>query len=216
MASSMWGSSYNNFLNNLQKSREEANAANEARLGEALGYYDQLINIFSPGGEYGKSLEPSLKLGFQRAKATSQQALTTSGLANTQMMAGAGQAYEENVANPARNQLEMDRFNKLAAAYQGKAGVLERVDDTGPTDEMIQPTDYGVNTGGAIREMNSRMDAFMDRARGTSSTFTPRANVGTIYGGSEKKQTPTFTWVGSGKGTSGSAYTKNTSSLKVY
>jgi hypothetical protein len=168
------------FISNLQASREEANKANQARLNEALGYYDQLINMFSPGGGYGKGLEASLELGFKRARASAVQGLTTSGLANTQMMAGAGQSYEEQVANPARTKLEMDRFNKLAAAYTGKAGVLERVQDEGPSDAEIEAWKYGVDGAGSggggggvtyATKPGSKLDAWMDYARnkGTSS-----------------------------------------------
>lgn len=173
---------YLDAIANLQKSREAANKANQKRLTEALGYYDQLVDIFSPGGDYGKSLEASLAIGKRGSVSTGMQNLVSSGMANTQMAAGLGTAFEQQVANPARLQLEDVRLQRLSEALMGKAGTLERVQDYGPSDELVSSNPANYTTRTITNTPSESLWARSNRLHESSASPVYGQSLGTIYG----------------------------------
>jgi hypothetical protein len=81
--------------------------------------------MYAPGGAYGKGLEASLERGAQKSIASGTQAMVSSGLASTTMPAGLGKQYEEEVATPARAELESRRAEALSGLSMAEAQMQE-------------------------------------------------------------------------------------------
>lgn len=120
------------LIKQFQEAQEKANAANEARYNEALAEYNKIIELYSPEGSFGKGFEAQLERGRTKALAQGTQQLVSSGLYGTTTAAGLGKKFEEEVAVPARLQMEDIRTQRLAEARQAKAGLIERREDVGP------------------------------------------------------------------------------------
>lgn len=88
--------------------------------------FNKALEQYKPGGAYGKGVETALERGRTKAVAGGQQALVSAGLAGTSMMAAPGQRYEEEVAMPARAQVEETRAGRLAEIYAMLAEMEQR------------------------------------------------------------------------------------------
>lgn len=125
------------LIQQFQEAQEKANAANEARYAQALVEYDKIIELYSPEGAFGKGFEAQLERGRTKAVAQGTQQLVSSGLYGTTTTAGLGKKFEEEVATPARLQMEDIRMQRLAGAREAKAGLVERREDVGPDYDML-------------------------------------------------------------------------------
>lgn len=125
------------LLAKFQMQQDQANAANEARYSEGMGIYDDIIAQYMPGGSFGAGMEAQIEKGATKAVAQGTQALVSSGLYGTTTQANLRKKYEEDVAGQQRLNLEDLRADRLAQARAGKAGFIERREDTGPSDEVI-------------------------------------------------------------------------------
>ncbi|KKN18000.1 hypothetical protein LCGC14_0960260 [marine sediment metagenome] len=132
---------YSGILNKLTSQFSgqyaEARAANEQRYGEAKNIYEQIIGLFSPGGEFGKGFEAQIGRAKTKSVAQGTQALVSSGLYGTTQTAGLAKKFEEEVGMPARLQMEDVRISKYAGAMGAKAGMIERREDEYPDYSMI-------------------------------------------------------------------------------
>lgn len=81
---------------------------------EALAALTEAKKQYQPGGGYGAGLEAALGRGAKKSIAAGTQSLVSSGLASTTMGAGLGKQYEEEVATPARADLESRRAVALS------------------------------------------------------------------------------------------------------
>ena len=146
---------------NLQASQDKANAANQERLSQATAEYDKIIAQYQPGGGYGAGVEAQIERGAEKSVAQGAQNLVSSGTFNTTQTAGLRKKYEEEVGTPARLSLEQIRQDKLAEAYQGKAGLIERVSDTGPDPMSIanlaMQASRGSTSGRTATNYNTKM-----------------------------------------------------------
>jgi hypothetical protein len=79
--------------------------------------------MYQPGGAYGKGLEASLERGAQKSISSGTQAMVSAGLASTTMPAGLGKQYEEEVATPARANLESKRAQALSGISMTEASM---------------------------------------------------------------------------------------------
>lgn len=92
---------------------------------EARSAWEQAMAYYAPGGGYGKGVEAGLERGRTKALASGMQSLVSAGLSNTTMPAGLGKKYEEEVAMPARAQVESTRAQAIAGLKAGFAGALQ-------------------------------------------------------------------------------------------
>jgi len=116
-----------------------ARRANLRREKEIRGYYDEMVGLYAPGGEFGKGYEAQLERAKTKDVATGTQQLISSGLYGTTTAAGLGQTWEENVGAPARLRLEDLRMQKYADILGQKASFVERIQNEYP--------DYGLIAG---------------------------------------------------------------------
>jgi hypothetical protein len=128
---------FDELIKKLQSQQDAANAANTQRLGQATAEYDKIIDIYKPGGGFGKGVEADLERRGKQTVAAGEQDLVSRGTFNTTARAALPGQFEENVAAPTRLSLEAMRQGKLAGARAGKAGLIERVEDTGPDTSLI-------------------------------------------------------------------------------
>ena len=81
--------------------------------------------MYAPGGAYGKGVEAQLARGSKKAVAGGTQAMVNAGLASTSMPAGLAKQYEEEVATPARGELESRRAEALSGLSMAEAQMQE-------------------------------------------------------------------------------------------
>lgn len=134
------------LLSDMQKQQEKAQQANQQRLDEILKTYDQVIAKYQPGGEYMKGLETQLEREREKAMAAGMQGLVGRGLSGTTMGQSQAMQFAEDVAAPTRARMEDVRMDKLVEAMAGRAGVLERVEDTGPDAGLVAQLAMGASS----------------------------------------------------------------------
>ena len=170
------------LLAKFQQDQERANAANEVRYQEAKAEYDKIIEQYLPGGAFGQGFEAQLERARTKSTAQGMQALVSSGLASTTEAATLGKRFEEEVGAPARQQMEDIRYERLASARAGKAGLIERREDIGP--------DYGM-----IAQLVAQASSGPSVAVGTYDPYGGRTTFGESsfgnYGPSTTFNTPT-------------------------
>ena len=125
------------YLGAFLRAGETARQRTQERLDQALGIYDQNIAMYQPGGDFGKGFEASLGQAKQSSVSGGMAHLAKTGLYNSSIGAGLGTAFEKTVGTPARLQMNDMRIGRLSDAYGAKAGVLERVNDTGPDPSLL-------------------------------------------------------------------------------
>jgi len=125
------------LVGQFQTQADEARAANEARYGQGLGIYDQIISMFQPGGGFGAGQTEQYERTKEQALATQQQQAITSGLGNVTTQLGAESAYEQRVGVPFRLQLADLVTERLTGAMGQKAGFIERREDEPPSPELL-------------------------------------------------------------------------------
>jgi len=101
---------------------------------EARSALQSAMARYAPGGGFGRGIEAGLERGRTQALSSGMQNLVSSGLAGTTMAGGLGKKYEEEVAAPARANLESIRAERISAlqamlaqmeqaGYQSKLGM---------------------------------------------------------------------------------------------
>lgn len=70
---------------------------------------------YEPGGGYGQGVETALERGRTQAMSGGMQNLVSSGLAGTTIAGGLGKKYEQEVAAPARAQVEENRASAISS-----------------------------------------------------------------------------------------------------
>ena len=129
--------SLNDYVAQLQASQQEANVANQKRLDEVKGLYDEIIAQYSTGGSAEKAGLAQIESAKKSSISSGTQALVNAGFANSTMVANLGSQFEKDTGATARLTLESTLQDKLSAAKTGKAGVIERVSDEGPDDSLV-------------------------------------------------------------------------------
>ena len=132
------------ILGAFQAAQRSANVANLQRYKQGLGLYDQMITNWGKGGGFVKGAEATLERTKKRDVAGGMQNLVSSGLAGTTMAAGIGKKWEEEVGAPSRLSIADIAGQRLAQAMEGKAGFIERRQDTGPDPGMVSSLMQGM------------------------------------------------------------------------
>lgn len=125
------------YLSSFIEAGNAARADTMARLEKSLGLYEQNIEMYQPGGEFGRGMEAQIGQAKKTSVSGGLAHLAKTGLYNTSIGAGLGTAFEKNVGTPARMQLNDMRMGHLSAARTAKAGVLERVNSRGPDPALL-------------------------------------------------------------------------------
>ncbi len=81
---------------------------------EARAAIQAAMARYEEGGGYGKGVEAGLERGRVKAISSGMQNLVSSGLAGTTIAGGLGKKYEQEVAQPARAQVEETRASALS------------------------------------------------------------------------------------------------------
>jgi hypothetical protein len=123
---------YTKVANETKVASTKANAENKKRETEIRAIYDQVINMYSAGGAYGKGMEAQLGRERTQTLASGGQSLISSGMYNTTGLAGLSTQFAENVAAPTRAKLEDLRMDKLSSALGQKAGFVEGITNEQP------------------------------------------------------------------------------------
>ena len=167
--------SLNDYVAQLQASQQEANVANQKRLDEVKGLYDEIIAQYSTGGSAEKAGLAQIESAKKSSISSGTQALVNAGFANSTMVANLGSQFEKDTGATARLTLESTLQDKLSAAKTGKAGVIERVSDEGPDDSLVA-------------QLISQ--AAQPVAKTTKTTITAPSKMGSIFSEFGKKATP--------------------------
>jgi len=124
---------YDVLIGQMEKAAESARAANEKRYEQAMSLYEGIVQRYQPGGTFEAAHEQLLQTQKKRDVAGGQQALVSSGLFGTTRASGLGRAWEEQVGGPSRLQRSDILAQRLTQAEIGKAGLVERREDVGPS-----------------------------------------------------------------------------------
>ena len=136
-----------NLIAQFQAQQEKANLANELRYRQGLDIFDRIIKQQETGGTLQKATEVAIGRGRTKSVAQGMQALVSSGLVSTTQAAGLGKKYEEEVGVPARLQAADISQQRLNQALTGKAGFIERRQDTGPDFATIAALAKSIGAG---------------------------------------------------------------------
>lgn len=131
----------------FQAQQDRANLANEKRYAQGLEIYDRIVAQYEPGGAFGQGIESQLQREKTKTVASQTQQLVSSGLFGTSVTAGLGQKFEEEVGAPTRLRAQDISFERLAQAGIGKAGFIERREDTGPDFSQIAQLASSIGAG---------------------------------------------------------------------
>jgi len=112
---SVWAQQ-NSVIASFQSAMDEANAANEERYQQGMGIYDEMIEMFQPGGGYGEGAAAYYGQAKEQAKASNIQELTSSGMANLTSGGGFEKSYEQDVGVPFWLNLNDMQMQALAGA----------------------------------------------------------------------------------------------------
>jgi len=133
----MANTQYDQLILDLQNQQAQSNLANQKRYDQMLAIYDETIDRYQPGGSFEKKFLQQLGKQKERYIGQETQDLVSSGLFNTTSKAAIGGKFEEQIGAPSRLDLEDIQMQRLTAAQMGKAGAIERVEDTGPGYDLI-------------------------------------------------------------------------------
>ena len=153
----------------LGKMETEARTRTEAQEKEIRGLLDQIIQLYQPGGGFGKGTEVMLNRQKEKDLGSATQGLISSGLFSTTLTAGLPKKWEEEVGMPSRLKLEDMRYGALSQAVGQKAGFVERIQNMYP--------DYGMIAGLQAKASSAPSNAQM----GLNAFGQPMKNYG-IYG----------------------------------
>ena len=190
---------YDTLIAELQAQQEKANLANQTRYDQMLAIYDETINRYQPGGSFEQKFLQQLGKQKEQFIGREFQDMISSGLAGTTTKATSGGKFEEQIGAPARLNLEDIQMQRLTQAQMGKAGVIERVEDTGPGYDLIAQlamqagqgsgntyyTGQPGSTGGGGSSSGQSLNDWMNSTFGSPSTGG---------GGVPAATTPTSTW----------------------
>lgn len=116
---------------------QEAKAANLAREKEIRGIYSQIISRYEPGGAFERSQLGQLEQQKTQALGQGTQHLISSGLYNTTMQTGMGNAWERDVGGPSRLRLEDVMTTRRNEAQMNLAGFIERISNEYPDQSPL-------------------------------------------------------------------------------
>lgn len=138
-------SSFDKLIADLESQRSKANEENQKRLDQMTSIFDEVINRYQPGGAFQKA--GLAQIGQQKVTDVGKetQQMIGSGLYGTTTTASLPSRWESQVGNPARLNLEDVMMQRLSGAQISKAGMIERVEDTGPSisDIINMANQYG-------------------------------------------------------------------------
>jgi len=125
------------ILASFEKAQETATAANQKRYEQALAIYDEIIGRYGPGGTFMAGAEAELGRVKERDVSAEMAHSVSTGMYGTTRPGTAGRRWEAEVGAPSRLKLEDLRMERLSQAQIGKAGAVERVEDTYPDYSMM-------------------------------------------------------------------------------
>ena len=140
-----------NLIAQFQAQQDAANAANEQRFQQGMDIFDRIIKQQETGGTAEAATEAAIGRGRKKAVAQGTQSLVSSGLASTTTAAGLGKKFEEEVGVPARLAAADVQSQRLMQALTGKAGFIERREDTGPSFSDIAGLAKSIGAGRSAR-----------------------------------------------------------------
>jgi len=132
------------ILGAFQAAQTSANRANLARYKEGIGIYDQIISRYGKEGGFVKGQTAQLERTKKKDIASGMQSMVSSGLAGSTAAAGLPGAWEEDVGAGARLNIADVAGQRMSQAQLGKAGFIERRQDTGPDPSLVSSLMQGM------------------------------------------------------------------------
>lgn len=165
--------SLQDLISQFTAAGQESKTANLGRETEIRGLNQQVIDLFSPGGGFGRGFQDQIERLKRNTVAGQTQSAVSSGLFNTTTTGNLGAQFEQNVGVPARLQLADLQAQRFAGALGGQAGFIERIEDTGPRPELLADlvSQAADQPGGADAVTNQAFTAESKR-RGQFKRFT--------------------------------------------
>lgn len=134
----------------ISQLENEAKKRTEAQEKEIRGLLDQIIQMYQPGGSFGKGTEAMLTRQKEKDLASATQSLVSSGLFGTTMAAGLPKKWEEEVGMPSRLKLEDVRYGALSEALGQKASFVQSIENAYPDYGMIAQLQSKANSGASM------------------------------------------------------------------
>lgn len=135
------------LIGQFQQQHDLANQANEARYGQMMNLYDQILGVYGPGGGFGAGMLSDIERTKQRDIQGATQALVSSGLYGTTRTAALGPQWEREVGQQARLNLGDQLAQRYTGALEQKAGAIERREDVAPSPELMAGLVTGAEAG---------------------------------------------------------------------
>lgn len=146
------------LVGQFQEQGEAARAANEERYAQGLGIHEEIVSDFGSGG----TMEAAAMDRYQRQKsqdiAGQMQQAVSSGMYGTTRPSTYGTAYEQEVGTPYKLGLAESMAQRKAEAMRGKAGFIERREDTPPDPALM---------AGMVERASARPEEDVAAATGT-------------------------------------------------
>ena len=140
-------SSTTDLIGQFQGQQDLANQANEARYGQMMNMYDQILGVYGPGGGFGAGFLSDLERTKQQDVAQATQSLASSGLYGTTRTAGLGAQWEQQVGSQARLNLADQLAQRYTGALGQKAEAVERREDVAPDPALMANLVTGAEAG---------------------------------------------------------------------
>lgn len=184
--------SFSQIMSQIQAEYNQAKQANEKRRQQAMAIYDEIVNRYQSGGEFGKAALAQLEAQKERDIGKETQAQISAGLFGTTAQTGLGTKWEAEVGAPARLKLEDIMMERLSQAQLGKAGFIERQEDEYPdVSAAAQAAAQGAGTQTIVgqADISSYMQRFNESRGGSVSGGGPTGS-GTTGGNIPRVTTP--------------------------
>jgi len=163
------------ILGAFQAAQTSANRANLARYKEGIGIYDQIISRYGKEGGFVKGQTAQLERTKKKDIASGMQSMVSSGLAGSTAAAGLPGAWEEDVGAGARLNIADVAGQRMSQAQLGKAGFIERRQDTGPDPSLVSSLMQGMGqasgSGSGGRTSFGWGETFKSKATGASASW---------------------------------------------
>lgn len=183
-------SNLDQILSSATSAVDKANAANLVRYDQAMSIYDEIIKRYQPGGSFGESVLGEIESDKTRSVGKTMHGRISQGLTGVQggTLEELGQSFENVEGRKRRIGLADLQMERLSQAQLGKAGFIERREDSGPDLSMLASlaAQAGQGGGGTISggvQDTQSFGAYSAVNRGGSSSGTVGGTTGTGLSG---------------------------------
>lgn len=125
------------YIQKMEGVAEQARVSNIQRKQEILGLYDEMAQLYEPGGAFQQAALADIERAKTKGVGQEMQQMISSGLYGTTTAAGVGRRWESEVGAPARLKLEDISQQRYGSVLGQRAGFLERIEEPYPDYGMM-------------------------------------------------------------------------------